>query len=465
MTRRLVVSYVAVTVLTLLALVIPLGRVFASREQDRLLRDIERDTTVVGNASEDMLERGATPDLGPLLHDYQADPGGRIVIVDRSGRVVADSEGDATIGTSFTSRPEIADALQGNRAEGSRFSDTAGTDLYYVATPVSSSGIVHGAVRITYPGSTLDRRVRDTWLRLTLLSAVVLAAVVMVGVLLARGVTRPVHQLIATSRSLARGDLSARATDDEGVPEMRELAGSFNVMAARLEELMVAQQAFVADASHQLRTPLAALRLQLENLEAQSPDELQPKLAALQAETTRLARLADGLLVLARATSAPANTTTIDAATIAAGRVDTWITTGRDIGVVVAYTGPPEALAVAAPGTLEQMLDNLMANALEVAPTGSTVEVRVDPADSGTEIHVIDHGAGLDHAARDRAFDRFWRAPDAPPGGTGLGLAIVRQLATQSGGHAELRASPGGGVDAVITLPRAPAIQTGSGAP
>ena len=79
------------------------------------------------------------------------------MIVDRSGLVVADSEGDATLGTSFLNRPEIADALQGNRAEGGRYSDTAGTNLYYVATPVSSSGIVHGAVRITYPGSTLDR--------------------------------------------------------------------------------------------------------------------------------------------------------------------------------------------------------------------------------------------------------------------------------------------------------------------
>ena len=311
-------------------------------------------------------------------------------------------------------------------------------------------------MRITYPGSTLDRRVRDTWLRLTLLSVVVLAAVVMIGVLLARGVTRPVHQLIATSRSLAHGDLSARATDDDGVPEMRELAGSFNDMAARLEELVAAQQAFVADASHQLRTPLAALRLQLENLEAQSPDELQPKLAALQAETTRLARLADGLLVLARATSTPATPTVIDAANVAAGRVGTWAATGRDIDVTVAYTGATEAPVTATPGALEQMLDNLLANALEVAPTGSTVEVRVDPTGSDTEIHVIDHGPGLDDAARDRAFDRFWRAPDAAPGGTGLGLAIVRQLAEQSGGHAELRAVPAGGLDAVITLRSAP---------
>jgi signal transduction histidine kinase len=458
MTRRLVISYVAVTVLTLLALVIPLGRVFASREQDRLLRDIERDTTVVGNASEDALERGATPDLGQLLSNYQADPGGRIVIVDRSGRVVADSEGDATIGTSFTNRPEIAGALQGNRAEGSRYSDTAGTDLYYAATPATSSGIVHGSVRITYPGSTLDRRVRDTWLRLILLSVVVLAAVVMVGVLLARGVTRPVHQLIATSRSLARGDLSARASDDGGVPEMRELAGSFNDMAARLEQSMASQQAFVADASHQLRTPLAALRLQLENLEAQSPDELQPKVAALQAETTRLARLAEGLLVLTRATSTPATTTVIDAAAVAAGRVDTWAPTGREIDVTVTYTGTPSAPVTATPGSLEQMLDNLLANALEVAPTGSTVGVRVEPADSDTEVHVIDHGPGLDEAARGRAFDRFWRAPDAPPGGTGLGLAIVRQLAEQSGGHAELRAVPDGGLDAVITLRTAPTL-------
>ena len=107
---------------------------------------------------------------------------------------------------------------------------------------------------------------------------------------------------------------------------------------------------------------------------------------------------------------------------------------------------------MAVPGALEQILDNLLANALEVAPTGSTVEVHIEQSGPDTEIHVIDHGPGLDDAARARAFDRFWRAPDAPIGGTGLGLAIVRQLAEQSGGHAELRAAPGGGLDAVVTL-------------
>lgn len=134
--------------------------------------------------------------------------------------------------------------------------------------PVASSGIVHGAVRITYPSSTLDDRVRAVWLGLLALSAFGVVVVIGVGFALAGLVTRPVDRLKDAARKIAAGDLDARAPTDDGAPELRELATIFNGTAARLQEMMNAQQAFVGDASHQLRTPLAALRLQLENIES-----------------------------------------------------------------------------------------------------------------------------------------------------------------------------------------------------
>ena len=288
MRRRLLASYLTITLVTLLLLVVPLGQTFASRESDRLLRDIGQDAIVVASLSEVALERGTPPDLASTLTAYAADPGGRIVVVDRSGYSVADSDTATPPGTSFRNRPEIMSAIQGRRAEGRRPSATLNADLLYVAVPVASSGVVHGAVRITYPSSKLDDRIRSAWLGLGVLAAIVAAVVAMVGIALAGLVTRPVDRLKAAARQIAEGDLSARAPTDAGAPELRELALVFNETAARQQELLEAQRDFVGDASHQLRTPLAAIRLQLENIEAVVPIEVQPAVAAVESDHNRI---------------------------------------------------------------------------------------------------------------------------------------------------------------------------------
>lgn len=375
MRARLLVTYLSVVVVALLVLVIPLGTVFASREQDRLLRDIEHDAVVVGGLSEDALEKGVPPALGDLLTSYARDPGGRIVVVDASGRSVADSTGD--VGADFTNRPEIAAALQGNRVEGTRRSDTLGADLLYVAVPVASSGIVHGAVRVTYPRTALDDRVRAVWWGLAGLGAVVLVVVAGLGFLLARLVTAPVERLKTAARSIAAGDLSARAPTDAGAPELRELASTFNDTAARLEQILASQAAFIADASHQLRTPLAALRLQLENIESAAPAELQPALAAAREETARLRRIGDTLLTLTRAAAATTPRDDVDLASIVHERAALWEPVASEAGVRLVVEVPAQAWVRAVPGALDQVLDNLLDNALEVAPEASSVEVVV----------------------------------------------------------------------------------------
>jgi signal transduction histidine kinase len=451
--RRLLLSYLTITAVTLCVLVYPLGRTFASRERDRLLRDIEHDATVVVNLAEDGLEQGTRPPIDALLARYRDDPGGRIVVVDARGRTVADSDHPGEAGVDFSNRPEIAKAIEGRRAEGSRPSTTLGHDLVYVALPVASSGIVHGAVRITYPSSTLDARVRDVWLRLIALSAVVLAVVTVVGFALARSVTRPVERLKAAAHAFAAGDLTARAPTDDGAPELRELGEVFNATAARLDELLVEQQAFVADASHQLRTPLAALRLRLENLESDAPPELQPRLAAARAETARLSRLSEALLALARAAGSVRVAEAIDVSTVATERVDAWSSMADDLGVRLVVEASSRAGALAVPGAVEQILDNLLDNALEVAPEDSEVRVQVSRRGRDVELHVLDEGPGLDEAHRRHAFDRFWRGPGAEPGGTGLGLAIVARLAEASGGRAGLDPRQDGGLDAWVALP------------
>jgi signal transduction histidine kinase len=457
MARRLLITYQTVTALTLAVVLVPLGRIFADREHDRLTFDIERDAQAVASLVEDSLEAGVTPEIATTLDGY-ADTGGRIVVVDRRGISVADSDDPAAPPRDFSTRPEVSAALDGQRTTGTRPSETLATGLVYVAIPVASGGTIHGAVRVTYPTSTLDARVRSTWLRLGALSAVVLAIVAAVGMAFARGVTRPVRRLQEAAGRLAAGDLAVRVDAGDGPPELQGLAATFNSTAGQLGQLIEAQHRFVADASHQLRTPLTALRLRLETLAPLVDDSARPKVEAAISETNRLARLVHSLLVLARSDASTAVTEPVDLAAAVHERAEAWRPVASDQGVRLVQDCPAEISVQGVPGAIEQVLDNLISNALEVSPEATTVTVRVSTEDGVAELHVTDEGPGMSPEARDRAFERFWRPAGGPGGeGFGLGLAIVAQLAHHCGGTARLEPGPDGvGLDAVVALPVAP---------
>ncbi|NIJ12522.1 signal transduction histidine kinase [Saccharomonospora amisosensis] len=470
MTRRLLVSYLSITFLVLAMLVLPLGFTFASHETDVLLAGIERDAHSVSSLVEDDLEAGIRPSVDGVLADY-ASGGGRIVVADNRGLSVADSERIGGAPRDFSTRPEIRDALAGSRAEGVRWSDTLGHNLMYVAIPVTSGGVVHGAVRISYPMTELDSRVRQYWLRLGLLSAGTLVMVAAVGFLLARGVTRPVRDLRRVTERLSTGQLDARASTRSGAPELRSLGETVNLMADRLQRLVDSQRVFVADAAHQLRTPLTALRLRLEMLDRGLPAPQRDRLDAALAEASRLGRLVDSLLVLARADAAEPQLAAVDLSEVVTERVDAWtpVALERDVHLEVRVQPCPPAWAVT--GSVEQMLDNLLSNAITASPEGGTVTVSVAPETSGTAagtaegtaagtatgevvLRVVDQGPGLTEEERARAFERFWRAKDARSGGGfGLGLAITRRLAELAGGSVTLVPAPhGSGLQAIVRL-------------
>ncbi len=456
MTRRFVLAFLALTVFVLLILVVPLGISASNRERDRLTVDLERDARVIGSFAEDTLEGLADEDLSAVADDYAERTGARVVIVNARGRLLADSDPVEGAGD-YRDRPEIADALNGELAAGTRRSDTLDTDLLYVAVPVASGGEVHGAVRLTYPTTEVDERVQRVWLTLGGVAVVSLLAAGVIAVALARSVTRPLRELQAAATALGGGDLSAHAPDDHGPPEVRALARAFNDTSRRLEELIGAQDAFVADASHQLRTPLTALRLRLENLEAGAEPPVAAELAAALDEGDRMSRLVDGLLALARADKAASTVTAvaIDLRAVLAERRDIWFPVAEERGVDLAVDPGPTLLGLATPDRLSQVLDNLLDNALEVSPEGSTVRLAVVATPTGPALHVTDHGPGMTPDQRERAFDRFWQGPEGT-GSSGLGLAIVQKLVQADGGHVDLRETPGGGLDAVVQLPPVP---------
>jgi len=455
MTRRLLVSYLSLTIVVLAILEVPLGFINARNERENLAAKVERDAVSVASLAESTLEGERTASnvaaLGRLATRYAASTGGRVVITDGKGIAIVDSAPPEPGQRSFASRPEFRSALKGNVATGVRQSHTLGYSLLYVAVPVASGGVIHGAVRITYPTSKLNVRVRHYWLVLAGIAAIALGVATLVGFRFARWILHPLESLEEAAARAGAGDLSARADVPDGPPELRTLALEFNEMVARVDGLVTAQRDFVADASHELRTPLTALRLRLENLERHVAAEGKPGITAAATEVERLSNLVDSLLALARADANATMATSLDLTALARSRCDAW-QPALERGTALELHATAAVHARAGSDRLGQVLDNLISNALRAAPDGTTVTVTVRQLRTTAELVVRDHGAGMTAGEKARAFDRFWRVGSGDDG-SGLGLAIARRLVELDGGTIELRDAPEAGLEAVVRLP------------
>ncbi len=455
MRRRLLASSLSITLFVLLVLEIPLGIAYGRSERRRLTNDVQHDALALSIRAEEGLERGDRAALRRLVERYQADTQGRVVVVAQDGSLLADSDPPRRGARNFTSRPEMKTALAGTENTGTRHSDTLGQTMLYFAVPVVQGNTVVGALRVTYPTSFVDGRIHRMWAVLAGGGVLVLALVFLVSLWLASQVTRPVEELERAASRLGHGDLGSRADVTAGSPELVSLARSFNQTAARLDNLVGSQEAFVADASHQLRTPLAALRLRLENAEreVEGAPAARDDIAGALAEVGRLSHLVDGLLALARAEREPPAPVRRELSEVVDERLAAWSAFAAEREVTLDAAVPAALVARSSPGRLEQVLDNLLANAIEVAPAGSLVVVDGFAQGADVVLRVVDSGRGMNADERARAFDRFWRAPDADGGTSGLGLAIVRRLVTADSGTVALEATPGGGLTVVVTLP------------
>jgi signal transduction histidine kinase len=448
-TRRLVLSYLAVTIVVLALFEIPLAVFFQQREQDRLSIDAERDATVLATIYEDALEKGTAPDPVPA-QEYFVESGVRTVVVDVDGISVIDTGNDTA--RDFSTRPEIAEALTGQRTTGTRYSETLGTELLYVAVPVASGGVVHGALRLTIDTHEVTERVYAFWVGLAVIGVIILVVMAGIGTLIARSVTRPVRRLRADAERFAHGDLTPREVTEPAPPELAALETTMHEMARRLDDLIERQRAFVADASHQLRTPLTALRLRLENLESETSNaSLAVELGAAIDETTRLGALVDDLLQLARSETTP-EIVAVDLVETLRDRVDTWTATADQHDVTIELDTPDvAAYGAAVSGGVEQVLDNLFDNAIRAAPPFSSINVALAAGQDRHRITISDQGLGIDDVDKESALTRFWRADTSMPG-TGLGLAICEAVVRLGGGGMSLDDNTPTGLRVTVTL-------------
>jgi signal transduction histidine kinase len=285
---------------------------------------------------------------------------------------------------------------------------------------------------------------------------VALLAASLGGYALAAGALRPVEDLRRRAEAVTPGEPSNLPVPPAG-DEVSRLALTLNDMLARLQAAVEHERRFVADASHELRTPLALLRTELDLAlrRPRSREELESALRSAAEETQRLSRLADDLLLIARADQGPlpirlevvaAGDLLADAAARFAVRAEHQ---GRELRV------EKTALEIEAdPLRVGQALANLVDNALTYGERA--VELAAEERDGLVELHVRDEGSGFPHHFRARAFDRFSRADEARSrGGSGLGLSIVELVARAHGGTVGLADCPSGGADVWIAVPRA----------
>jgi len=295
----------------------------------------------------------------------------------------------------------------------------------------------------------LDRHIAAMWARLGAIGFGGLAAGALLAVVLARWVGRPLRVVDSAARELGEGRLDARASGGRGPAEVRRLSETFNTMAARTETLIHGHRAVIADVSHQLRTPLAALRLRLDVLAADADEGTATELASAQDEVARLSRLVDGLLAVARAENAVPVPVPVRIDQVVQDRIAAWAPVAQERGVALSARCAPGLTAHLGEGDLEQVLDNLVANALDAVGEGAHVRIDGRVRRGRVTLTVTDDGPGMSAAAKAAAFHRFGN-PEAS--GSGLGLAIVHRLLTANGGDVRLEDTPGGGLTVVLEL-------------
>jgi signal transduction histidine kinase len=432
-----------VLVLAIVALEVPL--VISVRERvDAEVKSQARSQAEFLAATVDLTGRRELRDVTHVAADRLR---GRVIVVGPNGSLLTDSAGGSRIGVDYSSRPEIATALAGDVSQEVRASETLGQDILATAVPVKVRGRTVGAVRVT---QSVDAVNRATWRATGGLIAIGLLVLVLglaAGAVIARQVAGPVRRLDVAAGRVAEGDLSARAKV-EGSAEQQRLARTFNAMTERLERLVASQREFIADASHQLRTPLSGLRLRLEEARASTADaDAHGEIDAALAELDRLSAIITELLVLSQAgevDAPPEHVDLEDAVHRAAAR---WNGTG---GRVVADGVAGEGFCPVA--DLDLALDALVENALNYG--NGRVELRSAPG----LVEVLDRGPGLAPDELTAVFERFHRgrAGRGGPSGTGLGLPIARELARRWGGDVTLANRDDGGARARVTVPLFP---------
>ncbi|MGP3989191.1 HAMP domain-containing sensor histidine kinase [Streptomyces sp. 3N207] len=456
MRRRLLAVLMLLMGAAALLLSLPLAGSYASARTEHLLLHRRSEAVRFADLADRVRTDSDRTELSAEIRRYAELYGAAVTVVDAAGRTVARAGPDSPASSGAAAKDAMGEALTGRSTERLPTIRPWGPDTVVLAEPVGRDERVSGAVLLAVPTEAARRDVTARW---TLIGAGALAAfssAALVAMGIARWLMRPVRDLDRAVESLASGSLETRAVSDTGPPELRHLRRHFNIMAEAMADSIGRQRDFVADASHQLRNPLATLVLQLENVEphvAQGPGRAEHARALDEAE--RLEELLDGLLALARVESGAPERVGQDVSRAIRERVAAWEPVFRALDLELTASTVPESLrARALPDAVGRILDALLDNAAKFVPSGGHVDVHATLRDGEVLVRVSDDGPGVPEEQLPLLLRRFARAPghqNVP--GSGLGLAIADETARMSGGRLGVTRNTPHGLTVELGLP------------
>ena len=395
--------------------------------------------------------------VGQALASVEETGVSRLLVTDTAGRVLFDSREGGNARGMYAAYTEIVQALDGNDAFYCRYDSHA--FLSRGASPVVYRNRIIGAVYAYEYDTEQAELLLSLQRNLLTISAVVLVFAGGISVLLSRVLTRRFGVLTDAIRKMREGSYSHRA-EVGGHDEISELAAEFNDMADRLQTTEDARRRFVSDASHELKTPLAGIRLlsdsilQTENMDAQTVREF---VGDIEQESERLARITENLLRLTRLDSGMLpEAQRVDLSSVMARVVRMLRLVAEEKQVGLSYEIRREGQTLASEEEIHEIIYNLTENAIKYNRPGGFVKLLLAGDEKDCLLTVSDNGIGIPEGDMPRIFDRFYRCDEArksQQSGHGLGLAIARIIAAAHGGKINVRSKVGAGTTFSVIVP------------
>lgn len=456
---KLIFAVVCVLVVALVSVDVLATRVAESTYVDSLRRKLAAEARLLALL-------GVPRDRVPALaHSGEA----RVTVIQPDGRVASDSEANPDRMENHKGRPEVQAALNGREGSSIRRSPTIGEPYLYVAVPFSG-----GAIRLAVPLVEVQAQVREIRKRMLFSTALAFLPAIIVAAFFARRVSAKLAAIIVYAGELAKGNFSARL--GESKDELGLLSGKLNETSSKLQQAVEAlehehnelekveriRKDFIINVSHELRTPLASIQGYTETLldgALDDPEHNVRFLSIIRQNAERLARLVADLMTLsnlelkARKLAFGCH----EAAGLLHDAMDLMvpIAAKKNIHIAIENSGGDAQVYCDREAT-NQVLSNLIDNAVKYTPEGGSVTIGTRPLDGECEFHVRDTGIGVPKDEIPRLFERFYRVDKARSrelGGTGLGLSIVKHLVRAQGGEVRVESEPGAGSTFFFTLP------------
>ncbi len=463
---HLLLTYLALMVLSVGGLILWTGQRLQTATVEQAEHNLELEAFVIANALREPLNNwyeGESPggrSLESLVRSYAQNTGSRVTVIDVRLQVLFSSDERVPIHNE-EDHLELIAARAGKEQHDIRWDEWSGEERLFVAAPVSKEDRkVISFIQLSIPTAPIYDEIRRTWLSLFAAGGIVLAATTLVSLVLARQIARPVQNLTAITEEIAAGHLEQRVTP-AGPDEIQRLGRAFNRMAERVREMLARQQTFVANAAHELRSPLTSLRLRLEMLQAygQSDGELTRRyLGQMKREIDHLRRLVDHLLALSALDEGERlPRTSLDVAPLLYELADEMGPLAQNAGLDLQVNVPSHLLPLIT--NAEQMrivVRNLLDNAIKYTPSGGKITLSAWADNGRVQIAVADTGVGIPAEALPHIFERFYRVDKArsrQQGGAGLGLALVRSIVESQDGQVEVKSQPGVGSVFTLSLP------------